>query len=305
VSKQVRQRSGPGPKRFAFLGASGRIGRLLRAVWGDENASDLRIDPQLPNPKTVFPNGFVWSDMAMLDPFLDHTNAVGGLDGVFVFVGATGHGDPAQMALNVSLVEHAMQAAAAAKIPRVIVASSAAVYGGGTGRPFRESDTLAPVNGYGAAKQDMEKRCSARAHALGIEVCILRIGNVAGADALLGNAVNWRSGDAPVQLDIYPDGTGPRRSYIGPKDLASVLKGLALCPAPLAPVINIAAPDAVAMDALLDAAGIDWLPRKVAASPLQNIVLDCVLLETLSFLEATASAPAQIVAQWRRAVGAT
>lgn len=304
VSDQVLRQLAARPKRFAFLGASGRVGQLLRAVWAKERDPDLRIDWQFRNPEDVCSNGFEWADMALLDPFLDHAKSVGGLDGLFVFVGATGQREPEQLALNVSLVEQAMQAAAAAKIPRVIVASSAAVYGGGIGRPFRESDALSPVNGYGLAKRDMEKICKELAETLRIDVSFLRIGNVAGADALLGNALNWRSGDAPVQLDIYPDGSGPRRSYIGPESLAKVLKGLALCPAPLAPVLNVAAPNGVSMDVLLDAAEIAWTSKQVEASPLQNIVLDCKRLEALAFFDASASEPTQIVAQWRRAVEA-
>lgn len=304
MSDQVLRQLAACPKRFAFLGASGRVGKLLRAVWAKERDPDLRIDWQFRNPEDVCSNGFEWADMALLDPFLDHAKSVGGLDGLFVFVGATGQREPAQLALNVSLVTQAMQAAAAAKIPRVIVASSAAVYGGGTGRPFCESDTLAPINRYGAAKRDMEKSCRELSQASGIDVCMLRIGNVAGADALLGNAVNWRPGDEPIPLDIFPDGSGPRRSYIGPESLAQVLKALALSPLPLAPVLNVAAPQCVSMDALLDAAGIAWTPKHVEASPLQNILLDCKRLEALAFFDASASEPMQIVSQWRRAVEA-
>lgn len=292
-------------KRFVFLGASGRIGQLLRAVWRDN--ADLCMDWQFRTAKTNTENAFIWPHLAELDPLLTHATAVGGLDGLFVFLGASRAGDKtdaAQMALNVSLVDQALKAAAAAQIPRVIIASSSAVYGGGHGVPFQESDALDPVNAYGKAKQEMETLCRLRAAEFGIEVCVLRIGNVAGADALLGAAADWRTGDAPRQLDIYPDGDGPRRSYIGPSRLAQVLRSLALRVEPLAQVVNVAAPRPVSMNALLDAAGIDWEPRYVPASPLQDIVLDCSRLESLSDIDCSDGDATNLVAQWRTALEA-
>lgn len=293
------------PKRFVFLGASGRIGHLLRSIWPDIIASDLRVDWQFRSAQPTIPNALIWSDLATLEPFLDHAKSVGGLDGLFVFLGASRIGDKAdadQMAINVSLVDQALKAAVAAEIPRILIASSSAVYGGGEGVPFDESSALHPVNAYGMAKRDMEALCLSRAADYGIEVCLLRIGNVAGADALLGPTEGWQSGDAPRLLDIFPDGDGPRRSYIGPESLADVLRCLALQSQPLPQVINVAAPVSVSMKALLDAAGVDWKPRPVPASPLQDIVLDCARLATLSDIKVSDGAANVLVAQWRRAL---
>lgn len=293
------------PKRFVFLGASGRIGHLLRAVWPASIASDLRVDWQFRSAQPTIPNAFVWSDLADIKPLLDHAKSVDGLDGLFIFLGASRAGDKTdvdQMAINVSLVDQALQAAAAAEIPRVLIASSSAVYGGGDGVPFDESSALHPVNAYGMAKRDMEALCVARAAEYGIEVCLLRIGNVAGADALLGPTEGWQSGDTPRLLDIYPDGDGPRRSYIGPESLADVLRCLALQSQPLPQVINVAAPMSVSMKALLEAAAVDWEPRSVSASPLQDIVLDCERLATLTDIKDSDGAANGLVAQWRSAL---
>lgn len=293
------------PKRFVFLGASGRIGHLLRAVWPDATASNFRIDWQFRAAQPSIQNTLIWPDLAALEPFLDHAKSVGGLDGLFVFLGAARTGDKTdadQMAINVSLVNQALRAAVAAEIPRVFIASSSAVYGAGGGEPFDENSALHPVNAYGAAKRDMEALCVASAAGYDIEVCLLRIGNVAGADALLGPTEGWQSGDAPRLLDIYPDGDGPRRSYIGPESLADVLRCLALHPQPLPQVINVAAPVSVSMKALLDAAGVDWEPRFVPASPLQDIVLDCECLTALSDIKVSDGAADALVAQWRSAL---
>ena len=274
------------PKRFVFLGASGRIGRLLRAAWPDVITPELCIDWQYRAPQPTIPNALFWPDLAKLEPFLDHAKSVGGLDGLFVFLGAarTGNKENAnQIAVHVALVDQALQAAATAKIPRVLIASSSSVYGVEDGGAFDESCALNPANAYGKAKQEMEALCLARAAQFGIEVCLLRIGNVAGADALLGPAGGWHLGDAPRRLDIYPDGDAPQRSYIGPQSLADVLGSLALQSQPLPQVVNVAAPVSVSMKALLDAAQIDWNPRFVHASPLHG-------------------AAEVLVAQWRRAL---
>lgn len=293
--------------RFIFLGASGRIGRLLRTIWPSDDGQGPQVDWQLRHAKYGHKNALIWPDLSVLDPLSNHVEMCGGIDGFFVFLGSTQSTCKTEentMLEHVTLVEAALDAAVSANISRVIVASSSAVYGAGQGKPFQEDDVLDPVNAYGAAKCEMEKTCRAHARMIGIDLCFLRIGNVAGADALLGNAAHWKQGDAPVKLDIYPDGDGPRRSYIGPKSLANVMSGLALQLGPLPEVINVAAPQSVSMNALLDAASIGWEARHVAASPLQTIMLDCRQLEDLSLITKADSSPLGIINQWRAAMGA-
>ncbi|SEK92660.1 NAD-dependent epimerase/dehydratase family protein [Pacificibacter marinus] len=293
--------------RYIFLGASGRIGRLLRAVWSLGDARNLQVDWQFRHEMPELKNTLTWPDFSVLDPLLRHTDLFGDIDGFFVFLGdaqKASQTNESALTAHVTLVEQALNAAASIDVRRVIVASSSAVYGAGHGVPFHESDVLEPVNAYGVAKCEMEKVCRARANTLGIDLCFLRIGNVAGADALLGSAALWQQGDAPVVLDIFPDGQGPRRSYIGPQSLAFVLSGLAQQSGLLADVINVAAPQSVSMNALLDAAGIDWQARYVAASPLQDIALNCSLLEELVLVTNADSAPSNIIGQWRIALGA-
>ena len=86
---------------------------------------------------------------------------------------------------------------------------------------------------------------------------MLRLGNLAGADALLGRCLP----DKAVTLDpIAGQSRGPERSYIGPAALASVLAGLIDCVAKgqIPGILNIAQPPVVAMADLLDAKGQPW-----------------------------------------------
>ena len=138
----------------------------------------------------------------------------------------------------------------------------------------------------------MEREAADLGARLGVAVTALRIGNIAGVDAILGG---WRPGFA---LDVFTDGTTPRRSYIGPLTLARVLKELAGAAA-LPGVLNVAAPGGVAMGTLLDAAGLGWTPRPAPASAIPDVQLDIAALTRLVPLDAACGLPETLVAEWR------
>jgi len=189
---------------------------------------------------------------------------------------------------NMRLAEVAVETAAAVGA-RVLLASSAAVYGSQSGQ-LTEASALQPANDYGRAKAQMEQASAAQAARLGVDLCALRIGNIAGLDAILGG---WRPG---FQLDRFADGRSPRRSYIGVQTLATVLAQL--CAAPKLPAaLNIATPESVEMGTLLDAAGLDW-----TAQPAPDHAIPEVRLNTHALTQITplpSSTAADMVAQWR------
>jgi len=292
--------------RAAVIGASGRIGALLRAASLAEPAEHIKITWQFrappPDPKT----GFHWPDLTDPQPLIHEAARRGGLDALLVFAGVSQTGrkdDPAEMKANVEIVDAAISAAQSAGISKLIVASSSAVYGGGMGCPFVETDTLHPLNAYGAAKMEMEALCARRADALGLEICCLRIGNVAGADMLLGNAMARAQGDAPLRLDMFPDGEGPRRSYIGPLSLFRLLCALIVTDQPLPSVLNLGARHPVSMNALLEAAEEPWTAVPVSASGHQNIALNCTALFDICPQVPVGDTAADIVAEWQRLRG--
>lgn len=290
-------------KRFVFLGSSGRIGRLIKPVWPKTRHADLNVTWQFRSPSEIPEDGFHWSDLNDPSALMKHVEQLGSVYGAFVFVGVTpngGNSADVPMSGNIDLALTAIESCAKAGLKRLIIASSSAVYGAGSGCAFREGDLPSPVNAYGAAKLDMEKICGEAASRLGVEVCFLRIGNVAGADSLLGRFM--ADGD-PLTLDIFPDGDGPRRSYIGPVGLAHVLVKLALSKDALPTVMNIGASTPVAMNALLDAADLAWAKRDVPSNPLQDIVLDCSLLEHTCGAGFASSDPMELIAEWRLAMG--
>jgi UDP-glucose 4-epimerase len=264
--------------RMLLLGANGRLGCMLMRHWpihGQiKGQSRHEIDGLLRFDPLSSPNDLI---AASLD-----VQAVICLSGITpAHAAASGNA----MSLNKDLALAAIDAAPAAA--RVFVASSAAVYGAAEG-PHFESEAVSPVSEYGHAKLEMEQAALARGAG---RVCVLRIGNVAGADAILGG---WREG---MKLDVLPDGRTPRRSYIGPQSLAKVIHALSVAPA-VPDILNIAAPGVVGMGGLLDAAGLEWAGRTPDANVIEEVALDTRRLEAFYQFDRDECTPQGMVAQW-------
>lgn len=195
--------------------------------------------------------------------------------------------------LNIDLGLAALEIASAAGAQHVFLSSSAAVYGA-AGTALSEDTPLHPPGAYGAAKAAMEQAASQRAAELGLSVTHLRIGNVAGADALLEQSGQTRA------LVRFPDGQGPRRSYISAQVLTQVLETLARMAAQgraLPEVINIAQPPALGMAEICAAAGFEvtWQPAPPTALPC--VELDVTRLQTL--MPVPQASAETLVADWR------
>lgn len=276
-------------------GASGRVGRLLAAAWADSQAS---VVLQRRGAEALWAGAHSgalremrWAPLEGDAPLRDWCARHGAPRAMLVLAGAVPAGGH-DLSLNRALAEACLRAAQAAGIGRVLVASSSAVYGGGRAQPWHESDEVRPMSPYGLAKSLMETACIPW-RAAGLEVCCLRIGNVAGADALLLNADKQ-----PLHIDRFADGSGPLRSYIGPESMARAVLALARLPGPLPDILNFAAPQPVAMPDLAMAAGLDWRWNPAPRSAVARFMLDCRALAALVPFSDTESTAASIVNQW-------
>ncbi|PZX59028.1 NAD-dependent epimerase/dehydratase family protein [Cereibacter changlensis] len=271
--------------QLLVLGANGRIGRELRRIWPRDLPGGLR---PLWHSRNA---GFRWDMLAEPFPGMEPGGVVLNLAGV------TDARRPVTQ--NIDLAMAACAAAEAAGARHLFLLSSAAVYGAHPTYDFREIDPPAPANPYGRAKLEMEQAAQDWASPGKPGLTILRLGNVVGADALLGRA---RPG-APVLLDPAPGQEGgPLRSYIGPRSLASVLARLAALAAedaPLPQLLNLAAAPPVSMRALLEAAGLDWRWGPETPDVIPRVGLDTRLLQGLCPLPPGAGDPAAMVAEWR------
>lgn len=287
-----------------LVGASGRVGRLVWHHW-PQGADDPALLVSQRRPGAGPQGAFDWAPLDGPAGLLNHLSRAdsGPLpSALIVLAGVTPAPgvDAAALAGNRTLAEACLGAAKAAGIGRVLLASSSAVYGvDPSGAAFAETSPARPQSDYGRAKLAMEAACDPARQA-GVEVCILRIGNVAGADALLG-PLTGRAVDPqnPVRVHGFADGRGPLRSYIGPATLARVLAGLATTPTALPRIVNIAAPRPVHMEDLAQAAG--WPVRMIAApsEARQQITLDCGLLGQICPPRPDDSLPSEMVRQWK------
>ena len=201
--------------------------------------------------------------------------ALGPVDLVLGLAGVVpDRGDPEA---NVGLGVAAVRLGARFGAQRVFVASSAAVYGASPS-PLREAAPLVPTQPYGQAKRAMEQETAQVGMELSVPVTALRIGNVAGADALLAQ------GGTARLLDRFVDRQGPRRSYIGPQALAQILAALMMrahAADPLPDCLNVALVGAVDMADLCAAAGFGVTWRPAPPEALDVVELDVTRLASL------------------------
>ena len=265
------------------LGATGRLGKILRSYWPTGLARwQTRQVAQGPDEVQVD----ILSDPDGLACAAEGVSVILCLAGIVPAAAARTGTD---MADNTALALAALRAAERSHA-RVFLVSSAAVYGAQTG-VFTETQALCPTSAYGVAKRDMETAGAALATSLGVPTCCLRIGNIAGADAILGG---WGHG---FRLDQFPDGLTPRRSYIGPQTLANVLLRLTQT-ADLPDVLNIAAPGEVEMGALLDAAGLPWGACPAPDTALPQVCLQTTRLRRYVDLPDQAGSPDRLALEW-------
>jgi UDP-glucose 4-epimerase len=288
--------------KVLVLGASGRIGRILRQCWLKEQVQEQvlwqarhQLQEQSQEQSLWFDAG--QADWAVLDPLAQPealAQAAQGREAILCLSGVVqagvvqGRQPEGKLSDNIALAEAAIHAGAASGA-RVFLASSAAVYGNQRGL-LDEGAPLNPVNDYGRSKAEMEVRGKALGAELGVPVCALRIGNIAGIDAILGG---WKPG---FRLDRFKDGRTPRRTYIGAQTLARVLGDL-MGATGLPTALNIVSPGLVEMGALLDAAGLAWTPQPASQTAIAEVRLSTAALARFTSLPASTSA-ASLVAEW-------
>lgn len=282
-------------KRILLVGSGGRIGRMISYNWTQ----------MLPSGQSFIRQGRVqdWptdSSSLQWDPangvaaLCTWVDRFGPIDVMFILSGVV----PApgcDLSLNTTIAQTCLDGAKAAGIRRVLLSSSSAVYGAYKNLPYKETDYTKPVNAYGEAKLTME--ALGRSYVTDdFEVSALRIGNVAGADALLLNRAK-ATADRPLLIDRFQDGSGPSRSYIGPKTLARVCQTLTTTLSRLPAVINVAAPEPLKMEELAIAANIPWTYKPAPSTAHQNITLDCGNLTLLHEFEKKASSAGTQIAE--------
>ncbi|MES2665651.1 MAG: NAD-dependent epimerase/dehydratase family protein [Pseudomonadota bacterium] len=272
------QAAGAVDRVLVVTGSSGRLGRLLRAAWARTPPAGLRLIWSGRGPEAALP----W-DIAAGPVDLPRGCVV-------LHLAAVLRGTAAEMAQNAVMATHVAQAALDCGAARILMASTIAVYGA-RATPCDEDDTPRPFSPYGRAKLAAE--LALMQAAAPIAATALRIGNVVGADALLGAA---GQGQGAIVLDPVPgQAGGPVRSWIGPQRLAQVIVGLIALP-DLPQVLNIAADPPAAMGDLLEAAGKPWQSGPENPAVLPRAVLN--IRRLCSLIDMPPTLPRDLVADW-------
>ncbi|HEX8733448.1 MAG TPA: NAD-dependent epimerase/dehydratase family protein [Ktedonobacterales bacterium] len=197
--------------------------------------------------------------------------------------------------VNVRGAMQVLQVAQECGVRRVVMASSAAVYGDSTSLPLRESEPPAPLSPYAVHKLACEHLARVFSQMYGLETVALRYFNVYGErqkpDAEYASAISQFAdliarGEAPV---IYGDGE-QTRDFIHISDAVAANLLAADSPAAAGQVINLASGHGVSVNdvvrTLAEVAGSRASPRYLPAQPgeIQHSVADISLArETLGF----------------------
>ncbi|MFC3119951.1 hypothetical protein ACFOHS_22910 [Jhaorihella thermophila] len=121
----------------------------------------------------------------------------------------------------------------------------------------------------------------------------LRIGNVAGADAILGD---WRPG---FRLDRFADGRTPPAQLCRPRNAGARAEGSCRRLRSAAGSERRRPPARSRWGALLDAAGLAWTPRPAPEDAIARVQLDVSALERFTSFAPRDSLPRTMVAEWR------
>ncbi|RYH01039.1 NAD-dependent epimerase/dehydratase family protein [Salipiger sp. IMCC34102] len=249
-----------------ILGSTGKLGRALARAWPRGRPALWQHRPGRAAPAAP---ALEW-DIAKVSAPLGAADR-DRIAGIVMLAGPTGDASDLEMQ-TVELARAAADLGAALSC-RVLLASSQAVYGPGRD-PLSEDSPCAPANAYGRAKLAMEQAMAGEDH-----VTCLRIGNVAGCDALAAG-IAGATPDDPVTLDRFADGQGPRRAMIGAADLAALLPVLLEAPE-LPRVLNVARAGSVGMAEVLAALDVPFAWRPAPRAALPDLQLDVSRLGAL------------------------
>jgi nucleoside-diphosphate-sugar epimerase len=266
-----------------MLGASGKVGRLMRAHWPGSGLRAIWQGRRL----GAAPGWTAWQPGQPLPA----------APVVALLAGVTA-GPPEALAENTRIGLAVAQAALQAGARHVLLFSTMAIYGRTPDGDATEAAAPDGPNAYGLSKLAMEQAMAKALAGSGTGLTALRIGNVAGAD-LLGDRV---ARGLAITLDRFADGQGPLRSYAGPGLLVRVVRGLAsavLDGRPLPAVLNVAGQRPVAMADLMQAAGLPFVWTEAGPNAIQRIAMDCRALAALVPPVADAETAAGVAAEWK------
>ncbi len=268
-------------KAVLITGATGRVGSLLRKAWSISPPSAFR-------PIWSARNATDRSDWVSWDMGGDILPQLDPPPRAILHLARCAGTDP-DGGQDIHMARQALRLARLHAVP-LLIASSVAVYGSSAGI-VSEQAPLRPLTRNGKTKLQLELSLSSADR-----VGFLRLGNVVGADALIGTRREGLVLDRAQGSD-----RGPMRSWIGPQSLAAVLGdllALAVSGSPFPRQLNIAQEPALAMADLADADGRHWRFSGQMAE-VGSVRVDCRLLQAILGKAVAPAEAAALVGEWR------
>ena len=215
-------------KTIAVTGASGFIGRyLLDLLRTDENISVAALT-RSNAAHDVGDRNIKWLQTDY--SFDSLKDVLCGTDVVIHLAGTKGFKtDPADFETDLEMMKNILEAMAADKVKRIVYASSRMAYGDPGRIPWKEEYALKAETAYGITKARCEKMCSEYAEKYGFDTVAVRIAQVLGKGEGTKTMINVFQALAKEGRELTVIGKSvARRQYIYTKDLAAILKKLAL-----------------------------------------------------------------------------
>lgn len=157
---------------------------------------------------------------------------------------------------NIVVTHRVLEAARAAKVPRIVFASTSTVYGEAKVVPTPEDYApLEPISLYGASKLASEALLSAYAHSFGIEAVVFRLANVIGGRSGHGvvHDLVAKLAKDPTRLEIIGSDPGTSKSYVHVDDVILGIRAGLLASTDPVSVYNLGTEDAINVRGIADA----------------------------------------------------
>jgi UDP-glucose 4-epimerase len=157
---------------------------------------------------------------------------------------------------NVVATWRVLEACRAAKVPRLVFASTSTVYGEARVVPTPEDyGPLEPISLYGATKLAGEALVASYAHAFGIQGIVFRMANVVGGRSghgVVHDLVRKLARD-PTRLEIIGADPGTSKSYVHVDDVLLGIRAGTLAAMDPFTVYNLGSDDAISVRGIADA----------------------------------------------------
>lgn len=168
---------------------------------------------------------------------------------------------------NVMATWRVLEACRAAKVRRIVFASTSTVYGEARIVPTPEDYApMEPISLYGASKLAAEALLSAYAHTFGIQAVVFRLANVVGGRSghgVVHDLVRKLAKD-PARLEILGRDPGTSKSYVHVDDVILGIRAGVLAAMDAFTVYNLGSEDAISVRGIADAICSELRLRDVA-----------------------------------------